>query len=896
MSIRSWLERRRRLDLDEQDFQDEIRVHLAMAERDRLAEGADRQTARQASLKEFGNLTLATEAARQVWTPWWLEAARNVLSDVRYGLRALARNPAFSVTVVGVLTLGIGLNALVFTMLKGMALTPLSGVEHSARLAVIYGETTPGHEERISYPDYQQLRDHDAAFSQVMGSSVIVAGLGRGWGSRPIWGELVTGNYFQVLGVHAERGRTILPSDEVAPSGHPVAVLSDALWRSDFGADPGIVGKPIEVNHYALTVVGVADPSFHGTIVGYEVEVFIPIMMTAEVGVTDGLPGPTTSARILSDPSAQVLFPQGFLRPGTTVPNAAAATAGLWATLVQGRSPEATAERLRVVSFAQSPTGGQTYLLPSLMVLSAMGLLVLAIACANIAGLVVVRGLSRQGEIALRLALGASRRRIVRLLVVENLVLAVPSAILGVFVAARGVQMFVDYGETLAAPQRLFFNMNVDGLVVAFAVLVGCGCAWVFGFVPALRGSRIDLVTVMNDASPRNSARGRLRAGLVVAQVAVSLLLLVGAALVTRSLEAARTANPGFDTAQVASVSIDLRENGYDEARGRQFYRRLLDLARAEPGVDSATLAALSPMGLVDTRVERVAIEGYAPQRDEALAFMYNTVGPAYFRTLRIGLPAGREFEDRDDLTGGPVAIVNATLAERFWGSAGRALGHRLRLGTGPWRTIVGVAADVKYSRINEAPRPYVYVPGLQSYLSLMILHTRGPGSVDRLVDRARAAVVAIDPDLPILYARPLAQQIQGALFLFNLTAAMLFVFGVAGLALAALGTYGLVSYAVRQSTREIGIRLALGASRRAVVMSFAARGLRLGGLGTAIGLAAALGAGQLMRRALFGVTPTDPIAFGRALLVILVGVVLATVVPAWRAARTDPIEALRHQ
>jgi predicted permease len=575
----------------------------------------------------------------------------------------------------------------------------------------------------------------------------------------------------------------------------------------------------------------------------------------------------------------------------------AAQTTALWAELSRDRPLTDAAQRLNVVPFRQSPTGGQTYALPTVIALSAMGLLVLLIACANIAGLVLVRALSRRGEIAVRLALGATQTRIVRLLIVENLVLAVPGAALGVLLASLTIPLLVGYADQLAAPQRLFFNIEVDSLVIGFTALVACACALVFGFVPALRSSRIDLVSVIKeDASPRGAARGRLRAGLVIAQVAVSLLLLVGAGLTTRSVEAARRAYPGFDESHVTAIAVDLKQNGYDEPRGRLFYRRLLDAARAEPGVESATLAAFTPMAFLDTRALRVAIEGYEPRRDEDLAFLSNTVGSDYFRVLRITLVSGRAFEDRDDQAAAPVAVVNDTLAQKFWGGAAKAIGKRIRVADGDWRTVIGVAADVKYSRINEPRRPYVYLPFFQAYRSSMMLHTRGPAPVAVLVDQARARVAALDADLPILSARPLSERTVGALIFLNFTANMLFIFGWTGVTLAAMGTYGLVSYTVKQSTHEIGIRMALGASGLSVVRGFLGRGLRLGAIGAAVGIVAALGLTRLLSSVLFGVSPTDAIAFAQALTIVLGGVIAATIVPAWRAARTNPLRALRHQ
>jgi predicted permease len=894
MSRLSWLKRRLP---DEDDLQEEIRAHLAIAADERVADGADPQTARLASLKDFGNVTLTTEAAHRVWTPSWLDAARDLLSDVRYAMRVLAKSPAFALTVMAVLTLGIGLNAAVFTMLKGMALTPLAGIEESGRLGIIVNETETGRKAGLSYHDYQYVRDHDRAFAGLAASGLAIVNLGRGRSARPIYGELVSGNYFQALGVRAGLGRTLLPSDEIAPGRHPFVVLNDGFWRRDFGADPDVVGKTVEINNYRLTVVGVADSTFHGTIVGYDVELFIPLMMAPQLGINLGSLQNPSSSDLLADRGAGILDVLGHLRPGTTLASAAAQTDALSATLSRDAALTDIAQRLKVVPIWESPYGGQTFLLPALVVLSVMGLLVLTIACANIAGLVLVRGVSRRGEIAVRLALGATRARIVRLLILENLLLAVPGAILGMALAWRGIPVLTDYAETLAAPQRLFFNIQIDRLVIGFSALVACGSALVFGFVPALRSSRIDLVSVINeDSSPRGAARGRLRAGLVVAQVAVSLLLIVGAGLVTRSLEAARRANPGFDASHVTAIAVDVRANGYNQARGRVFYRHLLDAARADPGIESATLASATPLNLIGTREQRVAIDGYTPRRDEDLAFSFNAIGPDYFRTLRINLVAGRAFEDRDDETAAPAAVVNNTLAQKFCGGAANAIGKRIRVGTGEWRTVIGVAADVKYAQIDEAPRPYVYLPFLQVYRSSMTLHTRGPAPVAVLVDQARTRVVALDPDLPIIHARPLAEETRGATIILEFMSTMLFLFGGAGMALAGMGIYGLVSYTVKQSTHEIGIRMALGASGLSVVREFLERGLRLGAIGAAVGLVAALGVSRLLASVLFGVSATDGLSFARALAIVLGGVVVATIVPAWRAARTNPLSALRHQ
>jgi predicted permease len=902
MGILNWLKRRRPVELDEDDFKEEIRAHLAIAAGEKAADGAGEDEAHYAALRELGNVTRVTEATRSVWTPRWLEALRDLTSDVRYAVRALTKNPGFSLTVIGVLMLGIGLNAAVFTMLKSLALAPLAGVDNSSQLAIVMRETTARRPLRLSYPDYRHLRDNDQAFTGLFGSAISPVGLGRDKQTRSLWGEIVTGNYFQVLGVRAQIGRTLLPSDEISPGAHPVVVISDGLWRRDFRADPGIVGQAITVNNVPLTVVGVADAAFHGTIVSWDVEVFLPVMMAPQLGFTFGSLK-TTPSEILADRRAAVFYPQGFLRPGTSHAAAAAQGDALWSSLAIERPASEAGEHIRVVHFWQAPGSGQTYLLPTLFVLVAMGLLVLLIACANIAGLVLVRGTSRRGEIALRLALGATRQRIVRLLIVENLVLALPGALLGILLAANSLPFLWSYAQSLAAPQRVFLNLGVDGLVLGFAVSVACASALVFGFVPALQSTKVDLITVINtDASPRGAGRGRMRASLVVAQVAVSLLLLVGAGLVTRSLDAARRADPGFDPTHVTAIELDLRQGGYDETRGRAFYRRLLDTARTGAGVDSVAIAAFKPLNFTDTRAQRVSIEGYDARRDEDLTFLQNVVSPDYFGTLGIGLKAGRPFAEHDDERTAPVVMVNNTFAERFWGGAGNAIGKRVRVGEGDWRTVVGVATDVKYLRVNEAPRPYVYLPFLQVYRPAMTLHTRpatslvaGGPSAEALVEQARTQIAELDGNLPILTAGPLTDEIAGSLLLFNLTASMLFIFGIAGMALAALGTYGLVSYTVKQSTREIGIRIALGAPRRAVVSRFLTRGLRLGAIGAGIGVIAALVLTRFLQSALFGVSATDAASFAAALALVLSGVVLATLIPAWRAARTNPLIALRH-
>lgn len=387
-----------------------------------------------------------------------------------------------------------------------------------------------------------------------------------------------------------------------------------------------------------------------------------------------------------------------------------------------------------------------------------------------------------------------------------------------------------------------------------------------------------------------------MRSALVIAQVAVSLLLLVGAGLITRSLDAAEHASPGYDPTHVASVSLDMRLNAYTPVTGTAFAKRLLDTARATPGVESATLSQFTPLTLLEKGMQRITVEGHETRKGEDLLFLTNAIAPDYFRTLTIPVAAGREFDDHDTSSGAPVAMVNATLAERYYGSADAAIGRRVKVGDPVWRTIVGVARDVKYARVDEAPRPYVYVPFFQAYKPAMVLQTKGSGAVSALVATTREIVAAVDPDLKIQNARTLTEDTRGAFVFLQFMAFMLFVFGGTGVALAALGTYGLVSYTVKQSTQEIGIRMALGASAASVVRTCVGRGLRLGAIGAVVGLASAVGVGQLLRNLLFGVSPIDPISYAQAFAIVIGGVIVATLLPAWRASRTNPLRALRHR
>jgi macrolide transport system ATP-binding/permease protein len=869
----------------EDDLQAEIRTHLEMAARDRVAEGAPPESARLAAMKDFGNVLQTTEATRRVWRGHWIESVTDLWQDVRFGVRILIKNRGFSLVVIAVLTLGIGGNAAVFSLFNALALKPIPGVEGSSGMGVVVSRMGSGRQISLSYPDYRYFRDHDRSFTGLAATDMVPFSLGLGSSGERVWGEMVSGNYFQVLGVGAQIGRTLLPTDDVAPGKHPVAVLGDGLWRRAFGADPNVVGRTIQLNGQPITVVGVARREFRGTIVSLVTELFVPVMMQPQLLPPDRL----------EERGARMFIVLGHLRPGI---DRAAATTQLQVLSTQldaDRPVGGTTYRAHVLPMWQSPYGAQTYMLPVILAMMGMGVLVLLVVSANVANLVLVRGLARRGELAVRLALGASRHRILRLLLVENLLLAIPGALAGVALAGILLPWLPAGAAAAAAPTRVYLDTSPDGFVLGFSLLLSVMSALAFGFVPALRTSRVNLVTVMSEDTPsRAGSRTRLRSMLVVSQVAVSMVLLVGAGLVLRTLSAARNADAGFDSTDVSSVAIELHSNGYDEQKGRVFFQSLLDSIGSESGVEGVALASSLPLTLVDGPVRGVVIEGYSSRSDDDLAFLHNIVTPGYFQTLRIPLVAGRDFERRDDPASARVAIVNETLARRMWETPEGALGRRIKMAGGDWRTIVGVARDLKYARLTEEPRPYVYLPFLQTYTPAVTIHVRAVVAPTALLGQVARHIRAADPNLPILSSRMLTEQIRVALSPYEMAAGTLVMFGMMTIVLAALGIYGLVAYTVQLSTQEIGVRLAVGARRVDVVRRFLRHGVGLAAFGTILGLGVAIAAALLLRGVLFGVSPIDGIAFIGATSVVIAIALAASFFPAWRASRTDPLTALR--
>jgi predicted permease len=660
-----------------------------------------------------------------------------------------------------------------------------------------------------------------------------------------------------------------------------VAVLGAGYWRRMHGADPGIVGRPLRLNGRVFTIVGVAADDFRGSIVGVASDLFVPVVM-----------GPSlTGVGDLEDPDERWLQVFGFPQPGVTLAHAQAEAAVLSARLAVERRDEGDSRRALVVPLARWPYGAQSYLLPGVSVLGATSVLLMFAVCANVMGLVLVRGLARRGELAARLALGATRGRVRRLLLIENLLLAAPAVVIGVWLPRLAEPLL----GAAAANMPMPMSFNFDGrLMTAFAIGVAVISTLVYGIAPGIQAARVDVIAVMKaHATPGGRRAGVVRSSLVVVQVAAALLLLVGTGLVLRTLDAAQRTDPGFETRDVSWAALDVRPAGYDAAAARGFYSRLVDALRRDEAIDAASVTELLPLTLVEWQSRGFVPEGFQPTPGESVGGAYNVVGDGYFEAMGIPLAAGREFTARDTLTSPAAVIVNETFARRFWGSAAAAVGRRVD-DDGTWRTIVGVARDAKYVRLDEGPRSYFYLPASQSDERGLTVVVRGRAEQLAVLGRIRAIARQIDPRVPVLTDGGLDSQLRVAVGIYDTVARILTAIGLIAVGLAALGVYGIVAYRARQRAHELGIRTAIGATRADILRLVLRQGAALSGAGIALGMAAAVGAAGAMSSVLYGVSAVDVVSFAAAALLLVVVVLVASLLPAWRAARANPVTALR--
>jgi predicted permease len=809
-----------------------------------------------------------------------------LLQDLRYALRQLRKSPAFTLTAVLTLALGIGANSTIASWIRSTLFNPIPGAAQTGQmLTIMRGDRSDHPTPPFSYPDYVDLRDHAQSLSGLLGyhdDFMAITGTGK---PERIYGALTSANYFEVLGVRPILGRSLLPSLQNEAAGKAEAVLGYGLWQNRFAADPAIVGKTIEINLRSYTVVGVAPPGFQGCKPGLRADIFIPLGMSRQVWGWGFNP--------TEDRGVAWLNVLGVLRPGVDH-RQADKELNLFMQRIVDQYPTSHqgANQISTDPLWRSPFGANVYLSGTLPILLALAAVLLLLACANVANLLLVRSVARRREFAIRLSMGASRWRLVRQLMIENLIIALAGgavALLCTIWTARTLSAFLP-STTLP----LAINGSLDSTVLVATILVSIFTALISGVVPALRASALAPVTVLKDEALNTSgglSKSRLAGGLVVAQVALSLLLLTCAGLFVRSLNNAQKSDPGFDPNHVLVASFDLRPMGYTGKTGVEFHRQLLSRLNAIPGVQSATLADFSPLSFT-MHSDGVLPEGYVPRLHESVEVDRGAIAPNYLITLKTPLLAGREFTDQDTANTLPVAIVNQALVDRYWPGQD-PIGKRIQM-YGQWISVVGVTANGKYRRLVYEPAPLVLIPMAQSYRSEAILQIRSKGDPLALTSAVERTVADLNPNLPLFNVSTMKESMQMGSVFERIAAVFAGAFGLLALILAIVGIYGVVAYTTKQRTHEIGIRIALGASKAAIFRQVVGQGLRLTVAGLLIGIAVSLFLTRFLRGMLYGVGTTDWLTFASVATLLCLVAVLACSIPAHRAASIDPMQALR--
>jgi len=814
--------------------------------------------------------------------------------DVRYGARMLANSPGFTLIVVLTLALGIGANGTIFSLVNALLLRPLPVDKPDQLTAVYTSDFSSGDYGGSSYPDYVDFRDRNDVLEGLVAYQPRPFSLSVNNVTERAFGEVVSGNYFSVLGVKLALGRGFLPEEDRVPGTHPVVVISHQLWRGRYGGDPGVIGRSLTLNGHPFTIVGVAAENYSGLIRGIGETLWVPAMMTDQVS-----PG----RRSLTSRGDRGWLLMGRLREGVTIGQARAAFRLIaehlyrawpreWANIRQ----ESRAISLLPESEARVMPQFRLPLALFMALLMAVVGLVLLISCANVANLLLARAAGRRKEIAVRLSLGAGRGRLIRQLLTESLLLAAAGGAAGLLLAVWGADLLMAFKPPVEFP--IAIDVSLDWRVFGFTLGASLVTGLLFGLAPALTASRPDLVAALKDGAG-GAGRGRLRGALVVAQVALSLLLLICSGLCLRSLRNAGAIDPGFDADDLLALSMDLGLQGYDEAAGRNFSRQLLERVRALPGVESASLAEYLPLGMGGSR-RGITIEGYTPRPGESTEVGSSAVAPGYVETLRIPLLRGRAFgaEDRPGAPG--VVMVNEAFARRYWPGQD-PIGKRIEMGINnsngaPRLTVVGVVKDGKYVTLGEEVTPFFYLNLAQRYEAAPTLVVRTRGNPFDDLAAVRREVGALDRHLPLYDVKTVRQHLGLALLPARLAGSALGVFGLMALVLAAAGIYGVMSCAVAQRTREIGIRMALGARVVDVLKLIVRQGMRLVVIGLVIGLLAAMALTRVMASLLYGVSATDPLTFTLIAALLTVVALLACWVPARRAAKVDPLVALRRE
>ena len=820
--------------------------------------------------------------------------------DIRYAIRMLTKNPAFSIVAILSLALGIGANTTIFTVVNAILLNPLpvKDVSRVMEVDTVDSKTrvTAANVEKLgmSYPNFQDYARQTQLFSAMTG---LVGPLPLTWSGgaepRQLQAQMVSASYFDLLGVHPAAGRFFLPDEDTKPGGNNVAVVSYSLWTNKFGASPNTIGQILTLNATPYTVIGVAPRGFKGTFTFNNAEeIWVPISMYPQV-LAGFFKDNFNDRRFLAMTAAY-----GRLRDGVTMAAAEASLKTVAAGLESAFPKENAGRSVALTPLAEAAVGvnnrSQITLAGGLM-MSIVGL-VLLIACVNLANLLLAQAAGREKEIGVRAAMGASRGRVIQQLLTESMVLAFLSALAGLAIAYAGRTILWSFRPPFIRDSDL--DLGFDSHVLLFTLSVALLTAVLIGVVPALKAARPNLIEVLKVGGRGNTvgwASSPFRSMLVVTEIALALVALVGAGLFIRSMQNAQRIDPGFESSSLFLFNFDLGALHYDEGRGQQFFRAAIERAQAAPGVESATIADAPP--LIGGFARTIFPEG----QDEASGYRgtlttINDIAPNFFETLRIPLVGGREFTDNDRATTKPVAIASEAMAKHFWPNE-NAVGKRFHFfGDPTLREIVGVVRNTVVGNIGEEPQPLAYLPLAQNYSPAVTMEVRTKGRPEGVISGVRSQVQSLDSNVALTNFLTVEELIGQGLWAPRMGAALLAVFGGLALILAIIGVYGVLSYSVNQQTREIGIRMAMGAQTGRVLGLVVGQGMRLAAAGLILGLIVAFAAMRVMSSLLFGVSAHDPLTFVGVSLVLAVAAVLACYIPARRATKVDPIIALRYE
>ena len=863
-----------------QEIDDELQSHIEMRIADNVAAGMAPDEARRDALLRFGNPALLKERVTAVDAELVLEG---LWRDLQYGVRSLIRSPSFTLTAVLSLALGIGANAIVFSVVNALLLRPLP-VERPDRL--VFLETNSGVAQ--SFPNYRDLRDRNKTLAGLAGFRFAAMELESSSGASRVWGLLATGNYFDLLGVRPEVGRFFQSADDRQPGASPYAVLSYNAWRSRFGGDPTIVGKNILINRLPYTVLGVAPRDFHGTELWYWPDIWVPMMMEPQI---ENHPG----TGWLDNRNTWNTWVIGRLKPGVSRAQALADLNTVAVELVREHPKNNQGLQLRLAKpgLIGDYIGGPM----RAFALGVLGLaaLVLLAACANLASLLTARAADRQREIAIRLSIGARRARVIRQVLTETLVVSLAGGAAGCALALALAWALSRWHAPMGFPVQ--FDVHPDWRVFGFALVVSLLAGALFGSAPAWRASKTDAGAVLK-GTQTTWTRRRLafRDVLVVLQVALCFVLVACCLVSLRGLQKALRMPLGFEPQGVSLVSFDLGLAGYPEQKGRIFQQRMLEEAKNLPGVRAAAYSNSVPLSIDQSTTEVFPDAPGALRRSDGTRANYYQVSPGYFEVMGTSVLAGRDFTWHDDDKAPEVAIVNVSFAKRVMHTQ-NPIGKRFHRGLdGPLVEVVGMVEDGKYESLTEAPKPVVFWSTLQQYNSTTTMEVRSSLPATQMVKEMRQAVARLDPELPLFGTGSLDQMLGFAFLPTRAAAIALSAFGLLALMLAATGVHGLVAYAVARRVREIGIRVAVGASPSQVLELVLRRIATLLAIGSVVGLLLALAAGQLLASVVYQASPRDPLILPAVLAVIVLVGLLSSWAPMRRALRIDPMAALRYE